>query len=181
MHGISCLPRDDWQSFEYRFNFTSRAFTIFRVDQQNANLKKQSREKRNPVRYSTLLIVSFRHCFGYPLVFSYFLALLWVSDACVVFTFTARKQSLGQGNIFRSVCLSAGGPLYDITSCLAEWSPLPSRVGLCPGGLVSIKGDGSLPRGSLLEQPPESAKWAIRILRKCFLVNNFQCQRFQII
>ena len=49
--------------------------------------------------------------------------------------FTARKRSLGQGNILTGVCLSTGGggSLYDVT--------------YCPGG-VSVR--GGLPR----ETPP---------------------------
>ena len=41
---------------------------------------------------------------------------------------TARKSSLGQGNVFTGVCLSmVGGSLYYVTSCLAAWSHVPSR------------------------------------------------------
>ena len=88
---------------------------------------------------------------------------------------TARKRSLGQGNIFRSVCQSfcsqwGRGSLYDVTSCLAAWSHVPSRMflslvprsfgerGLCPGRVCP----GTPP-------PPEPEKRAVRILLECFL------------
>ena len=55
---------------------------------------------------------------------------------------TARKRNLGQGHVFTGVCLSVGeGSLYDATSCLADWSHVPSR-GLCPR-------EGSLSKGFL--------------------------------
>ena len=63
---------------------------------------------------------------------------------------TVRKQSLMQGNIFRRVCQSfcSWGPLYDVTSCLAAWSHVPSR-----GGLPDRDPPGQRP---LLEQRPPS-------------------------
>ena len=48
--------------------------------------------------------------------------------------FTARKRSLGQGNVFTRMCHSVHGgrgSLYDATSCLAVWSHVLS------GGSVS--------------------------------------------
>ena len=36
---------------------------------------------------------------------------------------TARKRSLGQGNIFKSVRLSTGGGCYDVTSCYGQHFP----------------------------------------------------------
>ena len=71
-------------------------------------------------------------------------------------------RSLGQGNVFRSICLSMTGSLYDVPSCqgglcpggsmsgeaLLQWLGALSREslsgggGLCPGGLCS---GGSLP------------------------------------
>ena len=43
---------------------------------------------------------------------------------------TARKRSLGQGNIFRSICLSTWGwwweGCYDVTSCYGQHPPLDS-------------------------------------------------------
>ena len=65
-----------------------------------------------------------------------------MTDACRNITFphlllrtviiTARKRSLGQGNIFTGMCQSfcpwgREGSLYDVTSCLAAWSHVPSR------------------------------------------------------
>ena len=48
--------------------------------------------------------------------------------------FTARKRSSGKGNVFAPVCHSVhrGGSLYDVTSCLAAWSEVPS------GGSLSL-------------------------------------------
>ena len=69
------------------------------------------------------------------------------------------KRSLGRGKVFTYVCLSTGGSLYDVTSCLADWSHVLSREslsrrvsvqgvsfqgGLCPGGLCPR---GFYPRG----------------------------------
>ena len=86
--------------------------------------------------------------------------------------FTARKHSLGQGNIFTgvSVILSMGGgvSLYDVTSCVASWSHAPfggcntwSHVplgGLYPGGLCpeekSLFGGG----GVSVRRPPRIRK-----------------------
>ena len=62
---------------------------------------------------------------------------------------TARKRSLGQGNVFTPVCHSvhSGGILYDVNSCLAEGGSLSTRGslkgisiqgGLCLG--VSVQG-----------------------------------------
>ena len=90
---------------------------------------------------------------------------------------TARKRSLGQGNVFAGDCLSTGGSLFDVTSCLADWSNVPfggslslvqcsfwggggsvqgrflSRGflsgGLCPRGGGLCPGDGVSVRGSL--------------------------------
>ena len=75
------------------------------------------------------------------------------------FVITAHKRSLSEV-IFSQKCVShsvQSGPLYDVTSCLAAWSHVPSgnfsvHRGLCPGGLcegclcergISVKG-GSL-------------------------------------
>ena len=57
--------------------------------------------------------------------------------------FTTGKQNLGQGNVFIGVCLSTGGFLYDVTSCLAVWSHVPSggSLYLVP---CSLSGGGGL-------------------------------------
>ena len=46
---------------------------------------------------------------------------------------TTCKRSLWQGNVFIPFCqsfCSLGGSLYDVTSCLAAWSHVPSRGSL---------------------------------------------------
>ena len=58
------------------------------------------------------------------------------------------------------VILSTGGSLYDVTSCLAAWSHVPSR-GLPPGGSVSEEGEWA-------QIPPCPEKWAVRILLEYF-------------
>ena len=77
---------------------------------------------------------------------------------CVV---TARKQSLGQGNIFRSVCLS--GPMFllgglCLVPCSFQKGGLPQGLdrdppdrdrGLCQGGGVSV-------HGVLVGRPPQT-------------------------
>ena len=96
---------------------------------------------------------------------------------------TANLQLLLPGNevggnvIFSQACVShsvhgrwvGGGSLYDVTSCLAAWSHVPSRVsvsgsmflpgGLCPGG-VSVQrsfcpGEVSVPGGLCQGDPPD--------------------------
>ena len=54
------------------------------------------------------------------------------------------KRSLGQGNIFRGVCLSTGRSLYDVTSCLAVWSHVPSRLVSVPSPMFLLGGSLSL-------------------------------------
>ena len=55
---------------------------------------------------------------------------------------TARKRSLGQGNLFTGVCLSTEE--YDVTSCPAAWSdPMFHRGGGRGSGLP-----GGLPCGA---------------------------------
>ena len=71
---------------------------------------------------------------------------------CLVFAiFTARKRSLGEGNVFTRVCHSFQGrrSLYDITSCLADWSYVPSRGVSVSGHMFLLRGYLSR-RGSLL-------------------------------
>ena len=88
------------------------------------------------------------------------------------YVFIACKRSLGQGNVFAPVCHSVqGGSLYDVTSCLAAWSHIPSGGSLSRGSLsgVSVQGGslsgvsvgggvfvqgGSLSGGSLSGGPP---------------------------
>ena len=60
---------------------------------------------------------------------------------------TARKRSLVQGNVFIRMCHSVqGGSLYDVTSCLAAWSHVPS------GG--SLSRGASVQEGGLSGRPP---------------------------
>ena len=89
--------------------------------------------------------------------------------------FTIRKRTLGQGYIFTGVYQSfcpqtgfgGGSSLYDVTSCLAAWSHVPSVwhlclvscsfsgicvqgfsvQGVCVQGCVSVQGKGSLSSG----------------------------------
>ena len=66
---------------------------------------------------------------------------------------TARKRSLGQGNVFTRMCHSVHGgrgSLYDVTSCLAAWSHVLSG-GSVSGPMyflgVSVSGPIFLPEG----------------------------------
>ena len=121
---------------------------------------------------------------------------------CLTHVITARKRSLGHGNIFRSICHSVrGGVLYDVTFCLVAWSHVLSRGslslvpcsswgvsvqrGLCPVGSLSTGGlcsQGSLCGRSLsrslfgvpVGRPPKSEKRAVGILRECFLISFFK-------
>ena len=99
---------------------------------------------------------------------------------------TARKRSLGQGNVFRSICYSVhwgGGPLYDVTSCLAASSHVPSRGVSVPGSMfLSMSGESlsrwSLSRGVYVGRPlspPRNQKsgqytsyWNVFLFRLCF-------------
>ena len=91
--------------------------------------------------------------------------------------FTARKRSLGQGNVFTPVSQSfcsqwppkravrillecilvsqvfvhGGGSLYDVNSCLTAWFHIPSG-----GGGVSVR--GSLCPGGLCRETPPNQK-----------------------
>ena len=51
------------------------------------------------------------------------------TEFCVFVVFY-RPSRKGKGNIFTGICLFSGGSLYDVTTCLAAWSHVPSR-GLC--------------------------------------------------
>ena len=69
---------------------------------------------------------------------------------------TAREGSLGQGNVFRSICLSTGGSL--------------SRQGLCREGGGSVHG-GLCVRETPKQRPPLYGKERmVRILLECILV-----------
>ena len=61
--------------------------------------------------------------------------------------FTARKRSLGKGNVFTCMCHSVHGrSLFDVTSCLSL-VPFPFQGDLCPGGLCPGESlSGGLPR-----------------------------------
>ena len=78
---------------------------------------------------------------------------------------TARKRSLGQGNVFRSICLSTGGSLYDFTFTLAVWSHVPSW-----GSLSLAPSPTETPPPPTAHLPPYGEEWAVRILLECFLV-----------
>ena len=84
------------------------------------------------------------------------------------YLFTARKRSLGQGNVFTGVCLSTGGLCM---MSLPVW--LPSLMFLAGGVFVqmgfSVQGvtvQGVSLRGTL----PYGGEQALRILLECFLV-----------
>ena len=84
-----------------------------------------------------------------------------------------------------SFCSPGGGGLYDVTSCLAVWSHVPSG-GLClwshvpPGGGVFLSRRGGLSGGASVREtpldrdpPPVYGKeLAVRILLECILVVN---------
>ena len=79
-------------------------------------------------------------------------------------------------------CLSflfRGGSLYDVTSCMAAWSHVPSRrsLSLVPCGvcLPGVCLYGVWLQGKLGRRPPEPEKRAVRILLKCFLVFGWIC------
>ena len=92
--------------------------------------------------------------------------------------FTARKRSLGQGNVFTRVCHSI---LHDDTSSLAAWSQVPSGgsvfgpMFLLRGRGVSLSGPMFLRRGGgsspWTETPPTPV--TIRILLEYILVGSF--------
>ena len=65
-----------------------------------------------------------------------------------------RKRSLGQGNVFRSMCQSFWSErrsLYDITSCLTAWSHVSSRapLSLVPCSFQGVSVQRGLCLGSL--------------------------------
>ena len=92
--------------------------------------------------------------------------------SCLTFL-TARKRSLGQGKIFRSVCHSVhGGGVYPQEVCIqgvclqGDLPPgsLPLEGSASSGGLMVVEGEG----GWL--EPTESEKQVVHILLECFLV-----------
>ena len=83
---------------------------------------------------------------------------------------TARKRSLGQGNMFTGVCLSTGGclvPVGGVWSRVGAWSR-----GACSGGCLHLGGvparGGSGPRGVSGGDPPLLR--TVRILLECILI-----------
>ena len=78
---------------------------------------------------------------------------------------TARKRSLGKGNIFTGVCLSTRGVYV--------------HRGVSVQGGVSVRGSFSPERvsvwGSLSGRPPYSYVRAVRILLECILVPVNSC------
>ena len=91
-----------------------------------------------------------------PLQYSYRIPVRVASERFILlecFVFTARKRSLGQGNMFTGVCLSTGG--------------VPGSEGVWSGGVAWSRGGGSGPHG----RPPQTATAADgRILLECILV-----------
>ena len=83
--------------------------------------------------------------------------------------------------------------MYDVTSCMAAWSHVPSRgyLSLVPCSLQGVSAWGSLSRevhvhlgsleGDRLPLPPmESEKWTVHILLECFLVSDMDyCQEME--
>ena len=71
---------------------------------------------------------------------------------------TARKRSLGQGNVFTSICHTVHrvGTMYDITCCLAVWSHVRSGESLPPSMGVYVGRGLSLV--SLSWRPPYTVK-----------------------
>ena len=72
---------------------------------------------------------------------------------------TARKRSLGQGNIFTPVCHSVhrGRRCYPSMHC--RWYPsMPCRGGLLPGAACCLT-------GCLVEQPPPTGRLLLRAVR----------------
>ena len=122
------------------------------------------------------------------------LVIISVSTTCpkvwrkVIFS---RTQACVSHSVQRVVEWISVKSLYDITSCLAAWSHVPSGCSLSGGSClgvsvqgVSVKGvsvsGGSLSRwisvkGVCVGRPVKSVKQAVRILLKCFLVCKGWC------
>ena len=83
----------------------------------------------------------------------------------VVLIITARKRSLGQGNMFTPVCLSVhGGRVWSRRGCLVRGSG--SGGVAWSGGLC---GSGGMPDGDSL--PGRLLLRTVRILLECILVH----------
>ena len=94
--------------------------------------------------------------------------------------FTVLKRSLGQGNVFRPVCLFTGGgglPTGGLHPVGSAQEGL--HLGCATGGSawgdvhpgVCIQGWGrSASRGGWSDSPLELGKWTVHILLECFLV-----------
>ena len=94
---------------------------------------------------------------------------------------TAHRRSLGQGNVFTPVCLFTWESLYDVTSCLAAWSYVPSK-GISVSGPMFLV--GGLPPERVGQTPSRTGKRVVRILLECFLVSRsifFKIPRFFIV
>ena len=70
---------------------------------------------------------------------------------------TARKRSLGQGNVSTGICLSTGGGGGSVPACITGHM----IGGLCPGG-----GMGGVCQGD----PPYGNERVVRIPLECILV-----------
>ena len=87
--------------------------------------------------------------------------------------FTARKRSLGQGNIFTPVCHSVHRGGGGIQACIAGGIPACLAVGwsaLRGRGVCSWGGGGLLPEGAWWRPPGQLLLRAVRILLECILV-----------
>ena len=86
---------------------------------------------------------------------------------------TARKRSLGQGNVFTPVCHSVHRE-ERVSAPACTTGHMTGGVGLCPGGLCPGGSlfDGALCPGgvSVRETPLYSNARAVRILLECSLV-----------
>ena len=85
--------------------------------------------------------------------------------------FTARQQSLGQGNAFTPVCHSVHGVGGGFQACIT--GHMTSIQGRSASRWVCKEGvclQGGLGRHPSLFPPPELRKRAVRILLECFLV-----------
>ena len=97
------------------------------------------------------------------MIFTFFLQ-------CYTCFITARKRSLGQGNVFTPLCHS----VHRGDLCPSIHHRSHDQGGLCPGGSLprgSLSRRGqSLSRGVSSRETPPSNEWAVRILLECILV-----------